>query len=421
MSTTGGKGEPAVKVEGLEPEVCVSSAKVQAPTSTSNDALLAISLAENKISASTIALAKTTEKKTITKSSIKVCSAVSHSQYSRELIRTQSTARDMIDDILNSLAEVESHMYDFREYIKAQKDEDKPLYKWATYAGYAALNAAVQQLDAASAKFKRVRLPQEFVSSSVSRANESSTSVSKAAAYALAAMNKKTANYMEEMEPSTLSDEAKAQANAIITQELQKLMEHSTRATERVWVATDLLRTLKEKRSSYADWAWSVVGTVMTAGTAAVVAMLAAHLYGPAGFNIIPLGGHGGYMYNQVIDLVERTQVVTNITGELYTIKLQDIDEHYKDLAALSESHGERIDGIVEALGPPNDEGLYYISTPNKIHGESGKDANGRIHKASDEASRQMQRLQEEMHAMRKNVNRMDIRLTKGIEKCRKD
>lgn len=83
MSTTGGKGEPAVKVEGLEPEVCVSSAKVQAPTSTSNDALLAISLAENKISASTIALAKATEKKTMTKSSIKVCSSVSHSQYSR--------------------------------------------------------------------------------------------------------------------------------------------------------------------------------------------------------------------------------------------------------------------------------------------------------------------------------------------------
>lgn len=341
----------------------------------------------------------------------------SNSKFLRKLTRTKVTARGMVDEILDSLAKVESHMSDFREYIKGQKGDDKPLYQWATYAGYASLNSAVQRLDEVTSKFKRVRLPQEYVSSSVSRANESSISVSKAAAYALAAMNKKTANYMEEMETSTLNDEAKVQANTIITQELQKLMEHSTRATERVWVATDLLRTLKERRGSHANWAWSVAGTVMTAGIAAVVGIITAQLYGPAGFNLMSMGGHGGHMYNQVIDLVQRTQAVTNITGELCTIKLQDIDERYKNLAALADSHGERIDSIVDGLGPPNEEGLYYVSMPKVTN---GKDADGRIGKVSDDAARQLQRLQDEIYVIRKNVNRMDIRLTKGVDDCRK-
>jgi hypothetical protein len=325
-------------------------------------------------------------------------------------------AAGMVEEILDGLAAVESHMTKFRKYIKIQHDEEKPLYQWDSYTGYLGLKSAVAGLDGATTKFKRARLPQEYMSASVSRATESSTAVSKAASYILAAMNRKTANYMDEMETSTLSEEAKIHANAIITKELQKLMEHSTHATDRVWVATDLLRTLKDKQANYKDWAWSAAAVAMTASISAMMGILTAHLFGPTGFEL----GPSGRMYSQVIDLVQRTQAVTNLTGELYTIKLQDIDQRYTDLAALSNSHGDRIDSIVDALGPPNEEGTYYVSMPKSSGGESCKDVDNRLRKVSDDAARQMQRLQEEMRLMRKNVNRMDIRLTSGLNKCQK-
>ncbi|KAF2823564.1 hypothetical protein CC86DRAFT_328976, partial [Ophiobolus disseminans] len=311
-------------------------------------------------------------------------------------------------------------MRNFQDYVKIQKDDDKPLYQWAKFTGYPALNTVVSALDDATSKFKRTKLPHSYVAASVAQATSSSTSVSKAAAYALAAMNMKTGKYMDDMETSTLSDEGKRSANALITEELQKLMEHSTRAAERVWVATDLLRTLEAKHGNYTDWAWSAAGTVMTAGVAAIVGILAAHLYGPAGFDLVPAGGPNGHMYKQVVDLVQRTQAVTNLTGELYTIKLQDIDERFNDLSALSESHGLRIDNIVDGLGPTNAEGVYYVSMPKRTDGESCKDVEGRLQKVSGDAHRQMQRLRDEMQLMRKNMNRMDIRLSSGLEKVRK-
>lgn len=339
----------------------------------------------------------------------------------RKLTNVQISSRTVVDEILGRLAEVERHMSRFREYIKTQKDDDKPLYQWANYSGYPALDTAVSELDEATSKFKRVQLPQEYVAASVARAMDSSTTVSKAASYALAAMNMKTAKYMEEMETSTLSEEAKVNANALITEELQKLMEHSTHATERVWVATDLLRKLEEKQARYKDWAWSAAATVITAFIGAAVGILTAHLYGPEGLDLIPQNGRGQGMYGQVLDLVQRTQAATNLTSELYTIKMQDIDQRYNNLAALSESHGLRIDNLVEGLGPPNEKGIYYLSTPQRSHGEICKDVEGRLQKVSNDANRQMQRLHEEMQIMRKNMNRMDIRLTSGLDKVRKE
>jgi hypothetical protein len=314
---------------------------------------------------------------------------------------------------LNRLGEVKDQMINFREYIKTQKDEDKPLYQWAKYSNYPSLTAAVSKLDSTVAKLKRISLAQEHVSAGVSQATDMSASVSRATAYCLGVMNQKTTKYMKEMENSTMSEEAKAQANQLITEELKKLMEHSTRATERVWVATDLLRNCHQKCAHNKDWAWPVAGTIMTATIAAVVGIVTAHVYGPAGLDLVLMSGAGGVMYNQVLALVQRTQAVTNLTGELYSIKLEDIDQRYNDLATLSDSHGLRIDNLVE-------QGVYYLSTL-KTTDEPCKDIESRLQKDLDGASRQMKRLHEEMELMRKNMNRMDIRLTSRLEKMRKE
>jgi uncharacterized protein YsxB (DUF464 family) len=216
-----------------------------------------------------------------------------------------------------------------------------------------------------------------------------------------------------------MSDEATVKASVVIMEELQKLMKYSFRAAGQVWLATDVLRSFEQRRTQYKDWAWFVTATVVVAVIAATVSIVTVHLYGLAGFNLVPKSNSEG-IHTQVVDLVQRTQAVTNLTSELYMIKLQDIDRRYDDLAALSESHGLRIDNLVEALGPPNEEGTYYFSMP-KTDSRSCKDLQSLIQKASDETKRQQQRYQAEIKLMRKNMHRMDIRFTSAINKKRKD
>ncbi|KAH7079150.1 hypothetical protein BKA63DRAFT_409375 [Paraphoma chrysanthemicola] len=325
-----------------------------------------------------------------------------------------------LSEFLKRLGAVDERMNDFRAYIKTQRDEGKPLYQWAKYDGYSALSAAVFNLDKATVIIKGMRVPLEGASTIFSQATDFSTSVSQHAAYALGVMNEKTELYLEEMGSSTLSEEARARANQLITEELKKLMEHSTHATERVWVATDVLRKSANKKTHSRTWAWSVAGTIMTATIAAFVGIITAHVYGPAGLDLVPMSGAGGVMYNQVLALVQRTHAVTNLTGELYSIKLEDIDQRYKDLAILSESHGMRIDNLVDALGPPKENRVYYPSNP-KMQTEPCGSTKSHSHQDLDGTAQQMQRLQHDMEQMRKNMNRMDIRLTRSIEKMRKD
>jgi hypothetical protein len=322
----------------------------------------------------------------------------------------------IIDEVLRCLSEVESQIHQFCEHITTQNDEDIPLYQWPKYGGYPCLNTAVSELEKSTIKLKRIRIPEEYLAASISQAMESSTRVSKTVTYGFSVMDKKTARYLAEMESSPLSEAARSEANAAITEELKKLLEHSFRAAKHVWRATDLLRGCEHRSSRFKDWAWSGAATVMTAFIAATVSIVTVHLHGHSSLGLVPHSNSGGDMYSQVLDMVQRTQAVTNLTGELYTIKLHDIDRRYDNLAHLSEAHGLRIDNLVEALGPPNYEGTYSVSAMS-IDQSACKDIERIIRQVSEESQRQSQRQQAEIKAMRKNINRMDIRLSSSIYK----
>jgi hypothetical protein len=327
--------------------------------------------------------------------------------------------RTIVNEVLRYLSEVEGQMDHFRKYITTQNDEDIPLYQWTKYGGYPSLNTAVSELEKSTTKLKRIRLPEDYLTVSISQAMESSIQVSKIATYGFSVMDKKTAEFLEEMESSTMSEEARSEANTLIIKELQKLMEHSFRAAKHVWLATDLLRGCKHKSSHYKDWAWSSATTIVTAFIAATVSIVTGHLYGHSGFDLKPSNNPGGDIYAQVLDMVQRTQAVTNLTGELYTIKLQDIDRRYDNLADLSEAHGLRIDNLVEALGPPNQVGTYSVAI-QKTDQSACKDLERIIQQVSEGSKRQSQRHEAEIKLMRKNINRMDIRLSSSIYKnCR--
>lgn len=328
-------------------------------------------------------------------------------------------SQDVADAILAELKTIEKHMHRLRRYINAQEDGNKPLYQWAAYEGFSTLNTSVSQLRKAMTKFKVTRLPSEYLRLYVERATASSTSVSRASGDILAAMRKKLDVYVDEMKASTLSDEANTEANTAITEELRKLIQYSTRATEAVWQAHDLLRACQQQ-GDIRSWAWSVGATALTAFIATAVSLATVYCSSSAHLDMLPAHGVGNAVCSQLVGLVQHSQAITNLTGEVYKLKFEDMDNKYDDLTAWSEAHGLRIDGIVDGLGPPNQDGMYYTSSASSSKSEKDS-CETRWQKVSGTLQAQLQRQQHELENMRKTMHRLDIRLTRGIEEVRKD
>jgi hypothetical protein len=343
------------------------------------------------------------------------------------------------DSIVGYMAEVEETMMHFERYIQIQNEDNKALYKWVKFDGYRSITRAIRELDDAVAKFEPVALPIAHVKMYLSRATQYSLSVSRVAVFAMGVMSDKSALCIDEIEESLLSDEGKVNAQYLITIELKKLLKHCAKATDRVYAALDLLRKTLLIDESYKDpdisaikqilaesearlspprksWLWTAAGLTLGAMMSAAIGLAGAHLYGPGGFALKtnPDSMHA------VLDLVHRAQAVTNLTGEICSVKLEDLGQRYKELEDASESHGLRIDNLVEALGVPNDEGTYFSSTSkpmSEVDSEVSADVRSCIRKISDDADRQIERLHGEMEMMRKNIHRMDIRLTKRLDK----
>ncbi|CAN9113733.1 unnamed protein product [Alternaria alternata] len=338
--------------------------------------------------------------------------------------------RNCADEVLGSMSDIEKAMFQLYEYIKVQNDSKKPLYMWATFGGYSSVNVALLDLHDKAIEFEEAhRLPVANARILLSRATQISLAVSQMAVFCMGVMGDKVTSCIDEVEESDLSAEGKDKAKALITKELKKLLKTCAKATDRVYVALDLLRSSLhvEESSQNLDisiikdliaestprksWLRSVTEVVLKTVVGAAVSIAAVQFYSTSSFDLALQTNPFG-TYSQVITLVQRAQAVTNLTGEIYSIKLEDLDQRYKELEAASESHGLRIDNLVEALGVPNAEGTYYSSMP-----KSDCEAPSSIQKISTDADRQIQRLRSELAAMRKNIHRMDIRLMKRLDK----
>ncbi|KAL5117704.1 hypothetical protein ACEQ8H_004452 [Pleosporales sp. CAS-2024a] len=322
----------------------------------------------------------------------------------------------IVDNVVRCLEDVSEQMNRFDAYITSQKESSKPLYHWERYGEYPALRREVTKLQKAMATFQPGLLSPEDLAANVSRAIHCSTFVSNTTVRALGIMHAMTTEYMDDMESSTLSEDAEARANNLITKEVQEVLKHCTLAAEQVWRATDLLRGRTEKRALVPEWSWSAAATAMTALIAAVVAIFATHLYGTPGACVGAAGGRNPNMYHAALDLIERNQALTNLTSSMYSMKLQDMEQRYVDLATTSASYGMRIDNIVEGLGPPNTEGKYYPTTQENDNPCWEK----RFTQVSQDLALQLKRQKEAMQLMRKDMLRMDIRLTSDVDKLKK-
>lgn len=332
-------------------------------------------------------------------------------------------------------------MTEFEDYIHGQKYAEKPLYQWDKYSGYLALKRAIRSLDEVTQEFEDVLLPEEYARMYRRRARTFSTAVSTSAIAALGVMNDQAATCIDDVEASNLGAEDKGDANTAVTGELAKVIKYLARATSRTWAAYDLLEermksdspgekkylelafikklileSRDQQRIPRKSWHRTATSLLLGASTITAVGIGAAYICGATGLNLSSMAwGHDHIMYGQVVNLVQRTLAVTNLTGQIYSVKLQDLDQRYIELESASEGHGLRIDNLVDALGPSNELGDYYSSP--KAGCSVPDDLDQYFKKIADEINRQMQRVQSEMEQMRKNINRMDIRLTKRLDK----
>ena len=336
-------------------------------------------------------------------------------------------------------------MMRFQQYIKEQNNYNKPLFKWNKF-DYQAIRHALVDLDEAVSKFEATSLPPSYVKYYLARATRLSLSVSQIAVFAMGIISEKTANCVDEIEESLLSAVDKADAQTRITGELQNLLKWCANATSRVYAALDLLRNTLHIDNLYQNpdipitkeivaesearlatpgksfW-WNLVGVVLGAAASAALSLTAAHIDRTGSLDLAPKADlNVSDIHSQVLDLIHRTQAIGNITGEIHTIKLEDLSHRYTELAAVSEAHGLRIDNLVEALGVPNEQGTYFSSiskadTLPKQECQTPDDIRSYVLRISEDAVRQMERLHNEMELMRRNVNLMDIRLTKRINR----
>ncbi|KAF1832726.1 hypothetical protein BDW02DRAFT_554104 [Decorospora gaudefroyi] len=313
------------------------------------------------------------------------------------------------------MTEVQGAMVGFQNHVQKQKDDNKPLYKWTKFDGYRHISRALTCLDGKALNFEPIHLPAAHVKMCLDKATHYSLSVSQIAVFAMGVMSEKTASCIDEIEESALSAEGKVNAQTRITKELKRLLKHCATATDRVYAALDLLR----QGLLIDDWVWTAVGLLLGAATSATIGIAVAYLYGSTDFALALKANPEG-MHAEVLDLVRRNQAVTNLTGEIYSIKLDGVTQRCQALEDASESHGLRIDNLVDALGVPNEEGTYFSTSPKATPEQCcdvPQDIRSHIQKIADNADLQIGRLHQEMQQMRKNMNRMDIRLMKRLDK----
>lgn len=322
------------------------------------------------------------------------------------------------------LVEIDKAALDHRKYVQSQQESGKPLYKWSEYDGYPTIRDSARELENAVNRLDEHFFIRDQFSSFLPQARRYSTSISNSIEFVLAVINKKIATYQIEMDNSTLTEDEIAKTNARITSEVQKVLGYCVMATEHVWAATERLVSLRDQSPDIIPTGESWIspqGTVMlSAAISAAIAITIVMMSSLALSHPALAYRAGDNLPTQVVGFMHHTQAITNLTAQIHSIKLDEIEKRYEDLSARSEAHGLRLDNIVDSLGPPNELGVYYSSQTDS-GSQSGKGIEARNKKIFGNTQRQVQRLQEELNTMRKDMKRMEIRLGSDINKVRHD
>ena len=344
------------------------------------------------------------------------------------------------------MSRVLEEMTKYLDYILSQGVQLKPLYQWDPYHGYDASISAIHSLERAVRALRaehsteNIILPEEYIRMCRRGGRQLSTSISKAAGHIMRTMRKRSENCTDEIEASPLDDIGKTEAIAGIMHELEKVIQYCVGATNHTWQAFDLLeerliadeldksmRDFLAKRIIEASEAhnrsppktgfWKAAISIVGVSIGVAIIFAAANMYSPGGFSpATEVSAHGDSLHTDFLSMVERTQHIANLTNRAHSAHFQDMNQRYKYLEVASQHQSLRIDNIVESLGPPNEVGTYYSSWPQLEHrfSEAARQSVGTV---ATELEDQLKRLRYDLKSLRRNVDNMDIRLTKRLDK----
>ena len=334
------------------------------------------------------------------------------------------------DQILTQMGVVVKEMGELEEYTRKHITKDSPLYLLQKYHGYRNLKQAICSLATTVADIEPTNLPGGQARFYRCRAREYSTAISKMAIFILGQMNIKCDSCIDEIESSDLDAETQQEAKSRVTSQVAKVLKYCSLATSRTWEAFDRLEascmceTTDSVNTAIApeSLGQELVSRIATSSYMhgiPVLILFICYVYALFQQKQSPVTlakRHQSLdICAQTLQLVERIHAVTNLTGEIHNIQLADLNTRYQALETVAESCGLRIDNLVDALGVPDEQGNYRSSVPEMEPKLSG-DIMQRVEKMEGHVERRLQRLQMEMEQMRKNVNRMDIRLTKRMD-----
>lgn len=377
---------------------------------------------------------------------------------SENTTRTKQNIDVLAEVILLHMKHVQTTMEALQSHITTQLDGPKepPLHKWTPYTDYNTLSLAITSLNLAVTHLEPRQLPETQANRYHHRARSLSTATSKIAIFILGHANRKCSTCMEDLDAaSDLDADAKQAAYTHMTGQVGHILDYCSRATSCIWTAFDTLEAhvqpmssceiaatgdttarstlapvIKDEKCCVAeDENDKVTEPSLTYHNLIALAWLVVTVICvyPTVHSLFPTFSSSNNnnspsqqqpicetdIYHQTLHLVERTNAITNLTTGFYTIQLADLDSRYKALEQASESHGLRIDNLVDTLGPPNEQGTYHVTGQiAEIEGLSQ-----RLRRMQEDVEWRMQRMQNEMTQTRKTMHRVDIRLTKRLDK----
>ncbi|KAF2691884.1 hypothetical protein K458DRAFT_6801 [Lentithecium fluviatile CBS 122367] len=339
---------------------------------------------------------------------------------------------DFIEHVLTRMADVEKEMNSLREYWAAHDKNDEPFFNWSPYARYAKLHQAAGSLDWAVGELDlisaTVTLPPDLTKKYLYKARGLSLSTSKATIFAIQVMSKKTGEYVQGPEGSSLPSPASDISNHIVASEIGKLLEHSTEATEGVWAAVDLLQQLHnvdiEVAQDQVDVKLTKTKPNVESSEKALGKTRKQKDYLTLVCILLCLFLTTMQELRHPTIFVSRR--ASNNCANVYSL----FGDSYKLIASIQQAQDEkldalnkqsqdtelRVDNLWEALGPPNANGTYYGAKAEHVD-TSSEDIDKKLQVLKEGLERQVKRVEANAAGFKKAMQLADIRLSSRLDK----
>lgn len=251
-------------------------------------------------------------------------------------------------------------------------------------------------------------------------------------------MNQKTSTCFEEVDKASLLGTAKTKMKDCIIQDATSLLSCTSDATKATYMALDLLLKIFHDALDIESPELTKLANPASVGSKRKIlaGISIGLLLSLAFFNpwLPPTDYHRRLMEQTQMDKLQtqmddlRAEVMKTVRAETGAQtekvaalhrRMAALGQKFKNIEKQSEDNGLRIDNIWEALGPPNEHGTYFDFTPNGRN-DKGLFSTDEVAYLQKRADQNFKELNAEFVRLRKELHRVDMRLTNDIKEIKR-